>query len=123
TDLEEAPVQGDPELLRQLLMILLDNAVKFSPIGGRVGIAARRLEGQVSISVSDAGPGIAAEQLPRVFDRFYRGDASHGRATGAGLGLSIARWIAQVHHATIAIDSELGRGTSVAVVFPLRGQA
>ncbi|HEX5419788.1 MAG TPA: HAMP domain-containing sensor histidine kinase [Gammaproteobacteria bacterium] len=123
TELEEAPVQGDPELLRQLLMILLDNAVKFSPIGGRVGIAARRLEGQISVSVSDTGPGIAAEQLPRVFDRFYRGDASHGRATGAGLGLSIARWIAQVHHATIAIDSELGRGTSVAVIFPLRGQA
>lgn len=121
SDLEEAPVRGDPDLLRQLLMILLDNAVKFTPPGGRVNVAARRQGGRVSVSVADSGCGIDAERLPHVFERFYRGDASHTRAQGAGLGLSIARWIAHVHHATIAIDSEPGRGTVVAVTFPLGG--
>ncbi|HEU4618916.1 MAG TPA: HAMP domain-containing sensor histidine kinase [Gammaproteobacteria bacterium] len=117
--LEEAPVRGDRELLRQLLMILLDNAVKFSPPGGRVDVAARRKDEHVSVSVADEGLGIEAEHLPRVFDRFFRGDPAHARAPGAGLGLAIARWIADVHHATIAIDSAPGRGTVVAVTFPL----
>ncbi len=119
TALDEAPVHGDRELLRQLLVILFDNAVKFSSVGGRVNAAVQRRDGRAFVSVQDSGPGIEAEQLPRVFDRFYRGDTSHGRAGGAGLGLSIARWIAQVHHATISIDSAPGRGTTVLVSFPL----
>jgi signal transduction histidine kinase len=118
-ELEEAPVRGDPDLLRQLLMILLDNAVKFTPPGGRVEVGTHRRDGQVTISVSDTGPGVDPERLTHVFDRFYRGDASHGRAPGAGLGLSIARWIADVHDATIAIDSDPGHGTTVVVTFPL----
>ena len=123
TDLEEAPVRGDPDLLRQLLMILLDNALKFTPAGGRVAVAARRSDGRVSVSVADTGSGIDADRLPHVFERFYRGDASHTRAQGAGLGLSIARWIAHVHHATIAVDSVPGRGTTVTVTFPVGGNA
>ncbi len=123
TELEEAPVRADPELLRQLLMILLDNAVKFTPPGGRVDVAVRRTNGHVSASVTDTGPGIDPELLPHVFDRFYRGDASHGRAAGAGLGLSIAKWIADVHDADIVIDSKVGRGTAVVVTFPLGDDA
>ncbi len=121
--LEEAPVRGDRELLRQLLMILLDNAVKFSPAGGRVHVAAHRNDEHISVSVADNGSGIEAAHLPRVFERFFRGDSAHGRGRGAGLGLSIARWIVEVHHATIAIDSAPGRGTVVAVTFPLRSGA
>jgi signal transduction histidine kinase len=123
TELDESPVRGDRDLLRQLLMILVDNAIKFSPKGGRVDVAARRANGRVSVSVSDAGPGIAAADLPRVFDRFFRADEAHARAAGAGLGLSIARWIADVHRASIAIDSGPGRGTVVAVTFPLESEA
>jgi signal transduction histidine kinase len=123
TELDESPVRGDPDLLRQLLMILLDNALKFTPSGGRVSVAARRDGERVSVSVADTGSGIDAQRLPHVFERFYRGDASHTRAQGAGLGLSIARWIAHVHHATIAVDSAAGRGTLVVVTFPVGGNA
>ncbi len=122
TELEEAPVRADPELLRQLFMILLDNAVKFTPSGGWVNVAVRRQDGRVRSSVADSGPGIDPELLPHVFDRFYRGDASHGRAPGAGLGLSIAKWIADVHGAAITIDSGPGRGTVVVVTFPVEGE-
>ncbi len=123
TQLEEAPVRADQELLRQLLMILLDNAMKFTPPGGRVDVAVRREDGYVSASVSDTGPGIDPELLPHVFDRFYRGDASHGRSPGAGLGLSIAKWITDVHDAQIFIDSKPGRGTTVVVTFPVGDEA
>jgi signal transduction histidine kinase len=117
---EEAVVLGDPDLIRQLLMIILDNAVKFTPPGGRVGIGVSAPDGRALVEVHDTGIGIPAEQLPHVFDRFYRGDPARARApsAGAGLGLAIARWIAEVHGATIEINSDVGRGTKVAVRFP-----
>jgi len=117
--LDELPVQGDPDLLRQLVMILLDNAIKFSPENGRVIVAARRAKQRALLTVEDHGPGIDPEILPHVFGRFYRGDSARSRAQGAGLGLSIAQWIAQVHHATITIDSKPGSGTRLIVSFPL----
>ena len=116
--LEEAPVQADPVLLRQLLMIVLDNAIKFTPAGGRVRVGVSAAGGQPSVMVQDTGVGIPADQLPHVFERFYRGDAARGRADGAGLGLSIARWIADAHGAAIAIASEPVQGTSVTLRFP-----
>src|SRR5262249_19231490 len=95
---DEALVEGDPGLRRQLVMILLDNAVKFTPSGGRVELSVGTSAGRASLVVSDTGVGIAAEQLPHVFERFYRGDLSHRRvpsggngSDGAGLGLSIAK--------------------------------
>ncbi len=119
---EEAVVSGDPALLRQLLMIVLDNAVKFTPAGGKVRVdVSAGPEGQAEVVVADTGVGITAEQLPHVFERFYRGDPSRSRGdsgTGAGLGLSIARWIADVHGARIGIESEPGKGTRVAIRFP-----
>jgi len=118
---EEAVVTGDPALLRQLLMIVLDNAVKFTPGGGRVRVSAAAPSGQAEVVVEDTGVGITAEQLPHVFDRFYRGDPARPRgngAEGAGLGLAIARWIAEAHGARIDVTSEPGKGTRVAIRFP-----
>ena len=118
---EEAVVTGDPALLRQLLMIVLDNAVKFTPAGGRVSLGAAAPGGQAEVVVEDTGIGITEEQLPHIFERFYRGDPARARssgAKGAGLGLAIARWIADAHGARIEVTSEPGSGTRVAIRFP-----
>ncbi len=119
---EEAAIEGDPELLRRLVVILLDNAVKFTPEGGGVRIGVSRSDATATLVVGDTGIGIPADQLPHVFERFYRGDPARARreegATGAGLGLSIAQWITDAHEATLAIDSESGQGTTVTVKFP-----
>lgn len=125
-EFEEAPVVGDAALLRQLGLILLDNAIKFTPPGGLVRVAVRfAANGGPVLAVTDTGPGVAAEDIPRIFERFYRGDPSrtrpegNGSATeGAGLGLSIAKWIAEEHGATISVASRLGEGTEVTVEFP-----
>lgn len=114
---EEAPIAGDPVLVRRLLLILLENAVKFTPAHGRVRLDVTAGNGRRSVVITDTGMGIAPEDLPRVFERFYRGEAA--RATeGAGLGLAIARWIADQHGATIDIRSTPGAGTRVTVAFP-----
>ncbi len=118
---EEAAVLGDPALLHQLLMIVLDNAVKFTPKGGRVRLSASAQGGQAEVVIEDSGAGIPAEQLPHIFERFYRGDPDRGRgdgAEGAGLGLAIARWIAEAHGAHLEVTSEPGKGTRVAIRFP-----
>jgi signal transduction histidine kinase len=118
---DEAVLLGDPALVRQLLMIVLDNAVKFTPAGGRVRLGVGAPEGQAEVVVEDTGIGIRDDQLPHIFERFYRGDPARARgngAEGAGLGLAIARWIADVHAARIDVTSEPGRGTRVAIRFP-----
>lgn len=121
-EFDEAPVEGDPTLLRQLVMILLDNAVKFTAKGGRVRVRIGAPAERATLVVEDSGVGIAPEQLPHVFERFYRGDPSRSRRNGdgvdgAGLGLSIAKWITEVHQAQIDLDSTPGRGTRVVVRF------
>lgn len=122
-DFEEAAVLGDAELLRRLVIILLDNAVKFTPAGGTVRVGVTAEQGVAVLHVADTGIGIPPDQLPHVFERFYRGDPARGRSTtadaptGAGLGLSIAQWIASAHQGRIAIMSEPGRGTRVIVRF------
>jgi len=116
---EEARITGDPALVRQLLLIVLDNALKFTPEGGRVRLDVSAENGRAAVVVSDTGIGIPAEQLSHVFERFYRGDGARHAAEGAGLGLAIAQWIATVHGAHIDIASEPGRGTRVAISFPL----
>lgn len=124
TQFEEARVDGDPVLLRQLFMILLDNAVKFTEAGGRITMRVGTDDGHAIVSVEDSGIGISAEHLSRIFDRFYRADSARtpghdgaGRA-GAGLGLSIARWIADVHGAGISVESRPSVGTRMKVRFP-----
>src|SRR5205814_6846159 len=96
---EEARVTGDAALVRQLLVIVLDNAVKFTPGGGQVTLDVATEDGRATVVIADTGIGIPAEQLPRVFERFYRGDPARHEADGAGLGLAIARWIADAHGA------------------------
>ena len=118
-DLDRALIEGDSALVRQLVMILLDNAIKFTPEGGEVRVRVASIDGRVTLIVEDSGIGIPPDQLQHVFDRFYRGDRARGRSEGAGLGLSIARWIADAHRAEIRIDSTSDRGTRVEVVFPV----
>jgi signal transduction histidine kinase len=128
---EEAAVDGDETLLRQLAMILLDNAIKFTAPEGSVRVGVRSTPAGAVLSVSDTGVGIEPAQLPHVFERFYRGDPARtpqrereaGSSEGAGLGLSIARWIADEHGASITIESSPARGTRVDVHFPLAASA
>jgi signal transduction histidine kinase len=127
-DFEETPVLGDAALLRQLGLILLDNAIKFTPPGGLVRIAVRNgPSGPPTLVVTDSGVGIGPEELPRIFERFYRGDPSRTRADGgsstegAGLGLAIARWIVEEHRAQILVSSRVGSGTQMTVEFPATG--
>ncbi len=116
---EEARITGDPALVRQLLVIVLDNAVKFTPAGGHVRLDVTTQDGRATVVVVDTGVGIPAEQLPHVFERFYRGDPARREADGTGLGLAIARWIADAHGARIEIGSTPGTGTRVTVTFPV----
>ncbi|MGH7523372.1 MAG: sensor histidine kinase [Gemmatimonadales bacterium] len=124
TGFEEAAVDGDPELLRQLVVILIDNAIKFTPSGGRIDVDVGPVATGAVLTVADTGPGILPAELPHIFERFYRSDPARHRqgpesaASGAGLGLSIANWIAEAHHATISVDTEPGRGTTFSVRFP-----
>jgi heavy metal sensor kinase len=94
-------LRGDEQLLRRLVLNLLDNALKYTPPGGRVAVTARAADGRHVVSVRDSGPGVPPEAQPRLFERFYRAGRSHAadapHATGAGLGLAIARWIARAH--------------------------
>jgi signal transduction histidine kinase len=117
-DFEEAPIEGDASLIRQLVMIVLDNAVKFTDPGGQVHISVSMHDGAPTFVVDDTGIGIRQEELSRVFQRFFRGETARSRTEGAGLGLSIASWIAREHGADISLQSEPGKGTKVVVTFP-----
>jgi heavy metal sensor kinase len=113
-------MNGDERLLEQLWLILLDNAVKYTPEGGRIRFAMRPADSRMEVSVSDSGIGICSADLPHVYDRFWRADKVRSRnAGGAGLGLSIARWIVESHRGQIEIHSEPGRGSEVTVWFPV----
>ena len=101
-------------------MILLENAVKYTSSPGTVRVAVTADAARCRVSVQDTGPGVDAKDLPHVFERFYRVDASRAREGGSGLGLSIARTIADAHDAEIALESQLGKGTTVRVSFPRR---
>lgn len=117
---EPVRVTGDEDLLKQLVLILLDNALKYTPSTGRVTLGLRHRGGSAEILVRDTGVGIPAEDLPHVFERFYRADPARSRDPGGtGLGLSIARWIAEQHGGTITLESQPGRGTSASVRIPL----
>jgi two-component system, OmpR family, heavy metal sensor histidine kinase CusS len=107
-------VLGNAEQLRRLLFHLLDNAIKFTPAGGSIGIRLEGQKGQARVIISDSGIGIAREHLPRIFDRFYRVDSARSRRTGGnGLGLSICKSIAEAHQGSIEVMSQHGNGTQV----------
>jgi signal transduction histidine kinase len=115
---EEAPITGDPVLVRRLLLILLDNAIKFTPVGGDVRLDVTVADGRRLVVITDTGVGIPPEDLPRVFERFFRSDTARQETDGAGLGLAIARWIADQHGASLSVRSKPGAGTTVTVSFP-----
>ena len=114
----ELKVEGDSQKLRLLFLNMVDNAIKYTPPQGKVCITATREDKSAKITVTDTGVGISAENLPRIFDRFYRIDASrtHG---GFGLGLSIAKSIAKAHQGAISAESTLHRGSTFTIIFPL----
>ena len=117
--LEPVTIEADPTRLRQLLLILLDNALAHTPVGGEVGLATHRVGGRARIVVEDTGSGIEAGDLPHVFERFYRADKARTREHGGtGLGLAIAKGIVEAHRGSIEVRSEPGRGTQVTVSLP-----
>ena len=117
---EPAAVRADAHRLRQLLLNLADNAVKYNQPGGSISMALRRAGACAEFTLANTGPGIPPEALPRVFDRFFRGDPAHNRTVeGCGLGLSIAQWIVAAHRGSISLDSAPGKLTTVTVRLPL----
>lgn len=119
--LEPLHVMGDPQQLKQLLDNLIDNAIKFTPSGGSITLNMQKVDQSARIEVSDTGPGISAEHLPRIFDRFYQVDTARSQdgTAGFGLGLSVAKWIAEAHHGSIEVRSLQGQGTTFTVHLPL----
>ncbi len=116
-ELEGIVIRGNADYLKQLLLILVDNAIKYTPQDGEVRVIGALVDGLVRITVADTGSGIDPDDLPRVFDRFYRGKNAHG-TTGTGLGLAIARWVAEQHAGRLDVDSVPGHGSRFSVVLP-----
>ena len=115
---DDATVHADPDALGQLLLILVENALKYTPAGGRVALALRLDGAEARLSVADTGPGIDPVDLPHIFERFYRAEAA--RATsGSGLGLAIARWLAEQQGGRIDVASTSGQGSVFTVVLPV----
>jgi signal transduction histidine kinase len=114
----EAIVSGDRTRLEQVAANLLDNAVKYTPPGGRVEVAVGRDGSNAQLGVSDTGPGIPPSELPRIWDRLFRGDASRSER-GLGLGLSLVKAIVEAHGGTVAVESRPGRGATFTVTLPL----
>ncbi len=115
--IEKAIVSGDEMRLKQLFLNLIDNAIKYNKIGGEVLISVENKNGFVEISISDTGIGIPDEDINLIFERFYRVDKARGRG-GIGLGLSIAKWIAESHNGRIEVESKLGQGSKFKVILP-----
>ena len=122
---DQASVIGDRDRLKKMLLNLVANAVEFTPTGGTVTLGLTRVEGWARLTVSDTGPGIPQEELGHIFERFYRLDRSRRKTIGggAGLGLSIAYWIARSHQGRIEVSSEVGKGSTFSVWLPLADEA
>lgn len=112
-------VRGDRGWLERLVLILLDNAIKYTPGGGHISMSVGHADGRATVAVVDTGAGIPADALPHVFERFFRADAARSpRTEGAGLGLALAKWIAEQHHGTIQVQSRQGEGSTFTASFP-----
>jgi len=121
----EAPYRGDEAMLRQMLLNLLDNAVKHTPVGGQIRLQLARVNTTYSVVVADTGTGIPIEAQPHIFERFYRADKARSRAAngyggaGAGLGLSIAQWIAEAHGGSLTLQHSDHTGSAFRVTLPV----
>ena len=115
-------IRADPTRLQEALYNLLDNAVKYSRKRGEIRLSARQRDGEIELTVSDDGIGMAKEDLPRIFERFYRADKARSpdNVRGTGLGLAIVKHIAQLHGGRVEADSELSKGTTIRVLIPMR---
>ncbi|HVF73851.1 MAG TPA: ATP-binding protein [Acidimicrobiales bacterium] len=121
---EALKADGDPERVHQVVANLVENAVRYSPPGGRVDLRAYAAPDGVTIAVEDEGPGIPAEEAGRVFERFYRVDAARSSSRGgAGLGLAIARWIVDLHGGAIRAEQRIPHGCRMVVVLPAGGRS
>jgi two-component system phosphate regulon sensor histidine kinase PhoR len=112
-------VIGDPDRLKQVMVNLVSNAVKYNDEGGRVDIEAKVGENELNVAVRDTGKGIAEEDLPHIFEKFYRVDDSEQQVKGTGLGLSITKHIVEVHGGTISVQSVQGQGSTFTFTLPL----
>jgi signal transduction histidine kinase len=118
-NLEPEVVMGDPGQIRQVLLILLDNAIKYTPSGGKVRISVSRQGTRAAVSISDTGIGIEPEVRPHIFERFFRGDQARERDQhGSGLGLAIAKWIVDAHQGEISVRSQPGKGSTFTMLLP-----
>ena len=119
---EELPIRGDEALLRRMILNLLDNAIKYTPAGGRVNVSCARSGDEYALNVTDSGSGIPEELHQRVFERFFRADKARTRTEkdggGAGLGLSIARWIAEAHHGRLILARSDSSGSTFTALLP-----
>jgi heavy metal sensor kinase len=121
-----AALTGDEDLLRRLVGNVLGNAIRYAPEGSSVRVSLTTAGGQYRITVADDGPGVPLEAQPHIFERFYRADASRGRGTpdeGAGLGLALAKWVANAHGGDVALESSSASGTVFIITLPANGSA
>ena len=121
TEIDQVLLTGDRDRLKQVFLNLLGNAVQYTPAGGTVTMSLKKIGEQARIIINDTGPGIPAQDLAHIFERFYRGERSRKRSqgTGFGLGLSIAQWIVKAHQGTIEVSSREGEGTTFCVWLPV----
>jgi signal transduction histidine kinase len=111
-------VQGNETQLRQVLINLLENALKFTPANGTISLELERIQNQIKVTVSDSGIGIPAEDLPQLFERFHRA-RNVSQYPGNGLGLAIVKAIVNLHHGDVVVRSEEGQGTVIEVSLPI----
>ena len=112
-------VTGDERRIRQVVFNVLSNAVKFTPAGGLVDVTAMRANGEVRVSVADSGPGIADDDLERIFEEFQQTDAGARQHEGTGLGLALSRRFVEMHGGRIWCDSEVGKGSTFVFTLPV----
>jgi two-component system OmpR family sensor kinase len=111
-------VYGSRDYLLQVLFILIENGFKYTPVG-EVRLSAVRAGDRIGLTVADTGIGLAPEEIPHIFERFYRADRSRGETAGTGLGLSIAKWISDMHRGTLEVRSRPGEGSSFTLWLPV----
>jgi heavy metal sensor kinase len=119
--METVEIKGDKTKLQQLFSNLIDNAIKYTPSGGKINLSLEYHSHQAEVTVKDSGIGIIESELPHIFDRFYRVEKSRSKATGGtGLGLSICKWIVEAHQGKIKAESEPGKGSIFTIILPIQ---
>jgi heavy metal sensor kinase len=112
-------IHGDPILMRGAILNLVQNAITYTPAGGEVSLFIEKERNEARVSVTDTGLGIPGNEIPHIFERFYRADQSYLQSRGSGLGLSIVKWIVELHRGRITVDSVVGKGSRFTMILPL----